>query len=187
MRAKHAGRAVAPIRSDHIALASETCSYCEGKGARVVYRDKIVPCNCAFRAIFRACLARWRDCAETGTSFGTVSWEFCSGPNGRRVYSRKQEEYMADFCLVSHRVLDAADYRIFQLYFLLALDWKLIAWKLHMDRGNFFHAVYRIERTLGKTFSELRPYALYPLDEYFGGTVRKEPGRAARDQAPLAA
>ena len=38
-----------------------------------------------------------------------------------------------------------------------------------MDRGNFFHAVYRIEQKLGKVFRELKPYALFPLDEYFHG------------------
>jgi hypothetical protein len=49
-----------------------------------------------------------------------------------------------------------------------------------MDRGNFFHAIYRIERTLGKTFAELRPYPLYPLDEYFGSTMPKGPICAPR-------
>jgi hypothetical protein len=43
-----------------------------------------------------------------------------------------------------------------------------------MDRGSFFHEVYRIQRKLGRVFRELEPYALYPLDEYFGGSVRKE-------------
>jgi hypothetical protein len=47
-----------------------------------------------------------------------------------------------------------------------------------MDRGAFFHAVYRIEQRLGRVFAELEPYALYPLSEYFGGMIRKEPGRA---------
>ena len=93
--------------------------------------------------------------------------------NGGRVYSRKLEEYMADFCLVSHRTLSEADYQIFQLYFVLGADWKFTAWKLQQDRGTFFHSIYRIEATLGKVFSQLKPYALYPLDEYFGGTVRK--------------
>src|ERR1035441_3927799 len=165
-------------RSSMIGMATETCKYCEGHGARVTYKTKSSPCNCVFRAIFRACLARYRDCADTGTAFGTVSWEFCSGPTGRRVYSRKQEEYMADFCIVSRRVLDAEDYRLFDYYFLMGADWSLVARRLKMDRGNFFHAIYRIERTLGRTFAELKPYALFPLDEYFGGTVRKDAGRA---------
>ena len=165
-------------RSNTIGLATEKCKYCEGNGTRVVYKTKASPCNCVFRAIFRACLSRFRDCAATETAFGTVSWEFCAGPAGRRVYSRKQEEYMADFCLVSRRVLDDEDHRLFRYYFLLGADWQLCARQLKMDRGNFFHAIYRIERTLGRAFSEIRPYPLYPLDEYFGGTIRKDAGRA---------
>jgi hypothetical protein len=159
-------------------MAIETCKYCEGNGTRVVYKTKASPCNCVFRAIFRACLTRFRDCAENGAPFGTVSWEFCAGAGGRRIYSRKQEEYMADFCLVSRRALDEEDHRLFRFYFLLGADWQLCARQLKMDRGNFFHAIYRIERTLGRAFSEVRPYALYPLDEYFGGTVRKAAVRA---------
>jgi hypothetical protein len=29
--------------------------------------------------------------------------------------------------------------------------------------------VYRIEQRLGRVYRELEPYALFPLDEYFGG------------------
>jgi hypothetical protein len=46
-----------------------------------------------------------------------------------------------------------------------------------MDRGSFFHTVYRIEQSLGRVFCELEPYALYPLDEYFGGIVQRKPPR----------
>jgi hypothetical protein len=45
-----------------------------------------------------------------------------------------------------------------------------------MDRGTFFHSIYRIEQRLGRVFAELEPYALYPVSEYFGGMIRKEPG-----------
>ncbi len=38
-----------------------------------------------------------------------------------------------------------------------------------MDRGNFFHAVYRIEQKLGRVFRELEPYSLFPVNEYFHG------------------
>ena len=85
---------------------------------------------------------------------------------------------MADFCLVSRRMLDDEDHRLFRFYFLLGADWQLCARRLKMDRGNFFHAIYRIERTLGRAFSEIQPYPLYPLDEYFGGTIRKDAARA---------
>jgi hypothetical protein len=86
---------------------------------------------------------------------------------------------MADFCLISRRVLNEEDHRLFRYYFLLGADWKLCARRFNMDRGNFFHAIYRIERILGRTFSEIQPYPLFPLDEYFGGTIRKEAGRAS--------
>jgi len=85
---------------------------------------------------------------------------------------------MADFCLVSRRVLNDEDHQLFRYYFLLGADWQLCARRIKMERGNFFHAVYRIERLLGRAFSELQPYPLYPLDEYFGGTVRRVPVRA---------
>ncbi|HWB86135.1 MAG TPA: hypothetical protein VG675_18470 [Bryobacteraceae bacterium] len=34
--------------------------------------------------------------------------------------------------------------------------------------------VYRIQQKLGRTFVQLEPYALYPLDEYFGGKITKD-------------
>jgi hypothetical protein len=44
--------------------------------------------------------------------------------------------------------------------------------KLNMDRGNFFHAVYRIEQKLGRVFRELEPYPLFPIDDYLHGPVK---------------
>ena len=84
---------------------------------------------------------------------------------------------MADFCLVSRRVLDEQQYKIFKYHYLLGADWKLCCRKLGMERGAFFHEAYRIEQKLGRTFRELKPFALYPLDEYFSSTGREEPKR----------
>lgn len=81
---------------------------------------------------------------------------------------------MADFCLVSKRTLDEQQYQIFTNHFLLGADWKLCCRKLGMERGAFFHEVYRIEQKLGRTFRELEPFALFPLDEYFNSTCRRE-------------
>ena len=84
---------------------------------------------------------------------------------------------MADFCLVSRRVLNDDDHRLFRFYFLLGADWNSAPGRINMDRGNFFHAIYRIERLLGRAFSELQPYPLYPLDEYFGAPSARYPMR----------
>ncbi|MFL6464752.1 MAG: hypothetical protein ACJ73N_10135 [Bryobacteraceae bacterium] len=43
-----------------------------------------------------------------------------------------------------------------------------------MERGAFFHEAYRIEQKLGRTFRELKPFSLFPLDEYFNSTGRQE-------------
>ena len=44
-----------------------------------------------------------------------------------------------------------------------------------MDRGTFFHELYRIEQKLGRTFRELEPHALFPIDEYFSSTGKSRP------------
>jgi hypothetical protein len=80
---------------------------------------------------------------------------------------------MADFCLVSKRTLDERQYKIFAAHYLLGADWKLCCRKFGMDRGSFFHEIYRIEQKLGRTFRELEPFSLFPLDEYFSSTGRK--------------
>jgi hypothetical protein len=81
-------------------------------------------------------------------------------------------EYMADFCLLSRKALTPAEYDVFRFYFLLGGDWRLCCRRLNMDRGNFYHTVYRVEQKLGYVFRSVEPYALFPLDEYFGGATR---------------
>jgi hypothetical protein len=58
-----------------------------------------------------------------------------------------------------------------------------------MDKGQYFHDVYRIQVKLGRTYAELEPYALFPLTEYFGGSPRQEPVRPCpvgrRDVEPI--
>lgn len=165
-------------RSVSIGLARSSCTYCHGLGVRIVRNGREAPCNCVFRAVFRTCFNRFREFAIEGAHTGSVSLEFCRGRDGQRTYSRKREEYLADFCLVSRRVLDDFEHRLFRFHFVLGADWKLCCRQLKIDRGTFFHTVYRIEQRLGRAFAELEPYALFPLSEYFGGMIRKEAGRS---------
>jgi hypothetical protein len=142
---------------------------------RLVHNGREAPCNCVFRAVFRSCFNRFREFAANADHIGTVSLEFCRGRDGRRSYARKREDYVADFCLVSRRVLDDYEHQLFRFHFLLGADWRLCCRQLHMERGTFFHSIYRIEQRLGRVFAELEPYALYPVSEYLGGMIRKEP------------
>ena len=173
-------------RSNAIGLAKESCSVCHGDGLRLVHKGREVPCHCVFRAVFRACYNRFRDCVAHGAHTSSISLEFCRGKEGRRTYSRKREDYVADFCLVSRRVLNDFEYKVFRFHFLLGADWRLCSRQLGMDRGTFFHSVYRIEHRLGRVFAELEPYALFPLDEYLGGMTHEPapPVPARLDRRP---
>jgi|SRR5579875_111284 len=161
-------------RSRTLALACQSCAACYGLGMRPSRNDSMLPCNCVFRAVFRAVYSRFRRCAEKAAYIGRVSLEANPGAQNRsKTWGMKNEEFAADFCLVARRALDDTQYQLFRLHFLLGADWKLCCPKLGLDRGQFFHEVYRIEQKLGRTFAELLPYPLFPTDQYFAST----PGR----------
>jgi len=162
-------------RSDTLALASNRCTTCHGLGLIPTKRGKNKPCPCVLRAIFRACYNRFKYCVTKEKYMSRVTLSFTRGRDGAFSWGRKDEEYIADFTLVSRRTLTPEEYRIFKYHFLLGADWKLCCRKLNMTRGAFFHAVYRIEEKLGRVFRELEPYPLFPLDEYFSTTIRRAP------------
>lgn len=159
-------------RSETLALAQQSCVYCLGMGLRAGRGGTSTPCNCVFRAIFRACYARFRICTSKEKYLSRVCLEADPGRQRKSVWGLKNEEYIADFCLISRRTLNDYEYRIFKFHFLLGADWKLCCRKLEIDRGTFFHDVYRIQQKLGRAFRETLPYPLFPCDEYFGGTTR---------------
>ena len=156
-------------RSETLALANENCTICRGDGQRQ-YKDGVEACNCVFRAIFRSCYNRFVHCERKEKYMSKVSLEHSSGAQGRNMWGRKNEEYIADFMLVTKRTLSQSEFAIFRYHYLLGADWKLCCRKLKMDKGNFFHILYRIQQKLGRVFRELQPYALFPLDEYFNGS-----------------
>ena len=178
-------------RSNVIGLAKITCCFCHGYGLRPVLRGEEAPCSCVFRAIFRVCYRRFRECAALSAHTTVVTWDRAGGPTGYRSYSRKREEFMADFCLVSQRALEEFEFRIFRYHFMLGANWKACCQKLNIDRGTFFHYIYDIERRLGRVFAELTPYPLFPVSEYFMGTTHEDSPRAnvtslvQEDRAPL--
>jgi len=166
-------------RSNVIGLAKASCNFCHGYGLLPVLRGEESPCHCVFRAIFRACYRRFRECVALGAHTNPITWERCGGPSGYRAYSRKREEYMADFYLVSQRALEDDEKPVFRYHFMLGADWKACCQRLKIDRGTYFHLVYSIENRMGRVFAELAPYPLYPVAEYFSGTDRYDVQRAS--------
>ena len=167
-------------RSETLALAQQSCTMCFGLGLRTGRAGASTPCACVFRAIFRACFRKFRECSAKEKNYSRVSLEANRGRERKSIYGLKDEEYMADFCLVSRRTLTDEEYQIFRFHFLLGADWKLCCARLSTDRGSFFHSVYRIQEKLGRRFRELEPYALFPLDEYFFGVQRNDSENAAQ-------
>jgi hypothetical protein len=156
-----------------IGLAKETCPHCLGYGMRKGnYTGVPSPCPCVLRAVFRACHRKFRYLVAQERHVSQARLEHTNGKEQRLAWGRREEEFIADFTLVPRRVLTAAEYRLFRFHFLLGADWKLCCRQMKMERGAFFHEVYRIQEKLGRVLRELQPYALFPLDEYFGGSVR---------------
>jgi len=123
-------------RSETIALAKESCTHCHGIGLRQFGRDsESIPCNCVLRNIFRACYSRFRYCVGKEPHMSHARLEMVAGHDGRHSWGRKDEEYIADFSLVSKRILDAEEYRIFRFHFLLGADWRLCCRQLKLERG----------------------------------------------------
>ena len=159
-------------RSEVIGIAKASCTFCHGYGMLPVLHGVQVPCNCVFRAIFRICHARYRECEVMAAHTNGLGLERGGGPTGYRLYSRKRQEFTADFDLVARRILVPDDYELFRLHHLGTADWRVCCRKLNVDRGTFFHRVYSVAASLGRMFAELRPYPLYPIRDYFGGVVQ---------------
>jgi len=165
-------------RISPLALALEGCRFCVGRGV-VERRRRTRICTCVYRRVFRACYGRYRELRQQDGEFARrVTLERTSHREGRSGLSVgfKGVEYLADFELVARRTLRdmPLEYEVFWLHCVHRLDWRaclpLIGRNLgqELGRGNFFHAVYRMEQKLGQAFLALRPYSLLPR-EYFSG------------------
>ena len=180
-------------RTETIALANSKCVRCAGLGT-----SKNSACKCVYRRIFRVCLNRWRRIQGQTVPVTCVRFDRVQpGGGGRRTWGNKDREYCADFELVARRSLTEQENRIFRLHYLAGADYNLCCRRVKIDKGNFFHAIYRIEEKLGRVFRHMKPYALFPLDEYFAGVQTKgtatalkvveKPARKLSSHVPLKA
>ena len=151
-------------QSNAIGLAKSSCSCCKGLGLRPVWKSE-TPCGCVLRAIFRACYNRFRECAEKSVT--SVSLDVYPGGFSHRSYSRKKEEYAADFCLIAGRTLKKEEYDLFRFFYLLRADHKSCQRRMAVDANRFHRSLRSIQEKLGRAFVDLKPYGIYPLEEYF--------------------
>ena len=134
---------------------------------------RLRPCDCVYRGAFRVCWQRYQRLQVLPRYASRVSQQWVPrGKDTKLHFERRTEDYLADFWLLSRRHLDEREWKLFRLHFIEGREWKPCCAVLGMDRGNFFHAVYRIEQRLGRVFVETRPYGLYPLEDYFSSTKK---------------
>lgn len=151
-------------RSEALALSSVSCRVCFGSGVRL----KGSPCQCVTRKIFRICLERYYRCrCGQGVSGGVSMEKLDCGTRSFRCYGRKDEEFIADFELAARRTLNDQEFRLFQMHYLWGAQYTDCMRSLGLDKGQVFHLIYRVAHLVGRACRETRPYALFPLREYF--------------------
>jgi hypothetical protein len=146
-------------RSDTIGLADPTCRTCYGLGLRRLLRPRTTaPCGCVLRRIFRSCYRAYLQFADAPEAW-RVTW--C-----RAHWGMVRAEYCADFWLISRRHLRRGEWELFRLHIIEGRDYRECCRRLGMERGTFFHTLYRVQEALGRAYRETAPYSLYPVDEY---------------------
>lgn len=150
-------------RSETIGLARAGCRQCWGIGLIDGRGNIPQPCGCVCREIFRECLRRYKVCAIPRMQARLLR---CAGG---LTWSRMGEEFRADVWLLARRTLDGPHWRVFILHHVHGWDWRICCRRLGLSRGNFFHAVYRIEVLVGRAMREVGPHSLHPTDAYFQG------------------
>ena len=158
-----------------VALAQKNCEHCFGT-AKVFWRftpedNKLRTCSCVYRKVFQTC---WDKYAEIQSNrfngCGAVNLERNAGAepgNAPIVYGNKLAEYCADFVLLAKRCLNRFEHRIFKRYYLDNIHYKLLMDDHRLSRRMIYYEVEKIQTKLGRYYCELKPFALYPVDEYF--------------------
>jgi hypothetical protein len=151
-----------------LALARISCPLCHGYGQHSKAGNGergIVTCQCALRAVFRACLAGYRLQSEL-MAMGASCTTLEPGNGLGFMAGNKSAEYCADFGLVARRALDAAEWNIFTKHLIAERPfYECCSIVGPNDKKYFYDSVYKVMRKLGQAFLD---EGLYPLHEYFG-------------------
>jgi hypothetical protein len=165
-----------------VALSKPSCRRCAGLGA-IRTRQGYRTCACVLRRVFRACLTSYHHCEASMGPAGAVQYERVGHAQGRCaiVASFKRAEYAADFILLARRVLAhrPVELAVFDTYHVGDLEWRVAVPRVNrtlhpprpLNRGSFFHAVYRAEGLIGAAIVSSEPYSLFPPRKYFSGFI----------------
>ena len=137
-----------------LSLATLDCERCHGVG--MTPRICTV-CKCVLRAVFHRVFNHYSEIQEQHQAQALL---VCRS-------GQPEIEYMADVEHIARRHLTPGRWHLFREHILRRREWSEVAPEIGLDRGNFYHEVYRVEEILGKAFFETRPYGLFPPGSYF--------------------
>ncbi len=157
--------APALLQARALPLAKPDCAKCMGRGVRP---SAAAYCGCVYRRVFRMCVGKYRELQRSEKWVSQVCLDGQQRKRKKWSWGRPHEEYCADLYLISRRRLTAWEWRLFEEFHLGEGTWRTLCGRLSVDRGQFFHAVYRLEEKLGRAYWETKPHSLYPISEYFG-------------------
>lgn len=167
-------------RISALAASDNACRTCFGRGYMLCKTGK-APCRCVLKSIFRSMLGRYRSYVfETGRSIRDRA-VLCRWSHTGPVWCRPRTEFIADFRTLARRTLPEAQLRIFVLHYIDLHPWRECCHTLGLERGEFFHELYRIEAAIGYAAATLEPYGLYPVDTYL--SAREHQPRRATGKA----
>ena len=93
--------------------------------------------------------------------------------------SFKRAEFSADFVMTARRALASRpiELAVFEFHFLAGEEWKVAVPHVNshlrlarpLNRGSFFHAVYRAQEMVARNILTTAPYRRYPTRAYFAG------------------
>lgn len=147
-------------------MAHKRCTRCRGVGHYASRGYTRGVCSCVYRHIFRNVLERYREMQFRPKA--AIERLRC----GALVCGFKGAEYCADVECTAKRALEPRLFLVWRHHFICERPWHECLSVLSragypMDRGNFFHDVYRVQEQLGQVFEFLRPYRL--SRSYFRG------------------
>jgi hypothetical protein len=157
------------LRGLALSLGQIYCAACHGTGQTQGRANLQVLCQCVKRQVFRIVFKCY---LRLDGQPATPQYELTK--NGM-IYGLPGIEFRADFESTALRVLTEEEHRIYRYHFLLEADWRLCCRKLRMDRGTFFHAVYRIQQKMGAELLAMQPASMFPTSNYFRSHHRVDP------------
>ena len=162
-------------RSNAIGLALASCTQCGGaRHARNPPEVRKGRAIASFGQFLEPVTTVFASMPRTARKPGRFRSSVPKGRSGIVCTSRKREEYMADFSIVTRRVLTESGVQALSIR-LLSRGGLAAVQPLPGTGPRQFLPPPLSDRgeTRPRYYAEMEPYPLYPLDEYFGGVRAK--------------